>query len=104
MTARRLRHPDILDVVVEPLLTAQDVMAQLKVKRTFVTAHAAELGALRVGGRLRFHPADVEAYLKRCRVQPLAFIREPASEPPAPRTRPALVHKGKAHPITGEPW
>jgi excisionase family DNA binding protein len=49
---------------VEPLWTAQDVAAFLRVSRSWVyhRAEAGELPCLRIGALLRFDPARIRAY------------------------------------------
>jgi excisionase family DNA binding protein len=51
------------------LLTKQDVAARLNVStRTVQRLHlSGELKALRVGGSVRFHPDDVDAYVQQLR-------------------------------------
>ena len=55
-----LSHPKAAD---EPFLTAEQVSQQFQVSKSYVYAHARELGAKKFGRALRFSPAAVRAYL-----------------------------------------
>lgn len=67
--------------VESPLLTAREAMAYLRRGRTFMTEHAAELGARRVGSRLMFARTDLDSYLERCRVRSVTLVSEPSPAP-----------------------
>lgn len=89
--------------VPDAMLTPRDVMALVAMRRSWVTKHAAELGAIRVGGQLRFKREDIDAYLERNRVR--AADAAPVPEPvPAPRARPVLVHRSAMNPVTRREW
>lgn len=53
----------------EPLLTAADIEAELRISRATVNrlVRRGSLSAVRVGGRLRFTAADVDRFLERQR-------------------------------------
>jgi excisionase family DNA binding protein len=65
-----LRHSGTIDLD-EPLLTVSEVGALLRVSRTGVyrLIDRGDLMPIRVGGRIRFSPNDVRAYLARSRQQ-----------------------------------
>jgi hypothetical protein len=82
------------------LLTAQEAMAVLKCKRSYLTMHADEIGVVRRGGRLFFYRADLDAWNLR-------HYRRPAGAPePMRRTRPAVVARGsgRINPVTRRPY
>jgi hypothetical protein len=81
-----------------PLVDAATIATELGVSRDYVYEHAAELGALRLGGgkraRLRFDPATARAALSRyVSEQSLADSPSVGGEPapPAPRRRRSLA-------------
>ena len=83
----------------EPLLTAQQVAVELGVCRKFLTRHAAEMGACRVGTRLKFTRAGLDAYLERRRVT------QPKPEPaPAPKRHLSVVGRGSTNPVSKRAW
>lgn len=83
------------------LLTPRDVMAQLRVGRTFVTEHAAELGGIKVGAVLRFQQAGIDAYLERQRIKD----ETPAQpSPTAIRTVQRGPRREGINPVTRLPW
>jgi excisionase family DNA binding protein len=57
---RNARSPTVL-------LSVADVAAELGVRRGWVYAHQEQLGAIKVGGHVRFPAGAVERYLKDCR-------------------------------------
>lgn len=85
------------------LLTAREAMAVLKCGRTFLTDHAAELGATRIGTHLRFPREALDAYLVRQRVPgAVVVVAQPA---PIRRGRIAdMFPPGSINPATKLPW
>jgi hypothetical protein len=86
--AERLRQPAASNG--GALVDAAQLAAQLGVSRTFVYAHAAELGARRLGGprgRLRFDPTDARTRLASLDDEQPAVAKAPRSR----RRRPAHV-------------
>lgn len=54
-------------IALEPLLTVADVAGLLRLKPSTVRAYTERgmLPCVRIGGRLRFHPSDVSAWIAR---------------------------------------
>src|SRR5262245_54864920 len=88
------------------VMNAQQAMAFLGVKRTFLTDHLAELGGSKLGGgrkgRLRFRKSLLVAYLEHCRVQP-ADGGTPIA-PERERRRPSMPKREGINPVTRKPW
>lgn len=82
-----------------PLLNAQDVAARLRVDVRTVQRLAVELGARRIGTKLRFRPEDVLAYEDRQKLQPEAS--SPIAKKPTP-IRPVVKREG-INKVTGKP-
>jgi excisionase family DNA binding protein len=66
--ANMLEHSRALSLD-EPLLTISDVRGLLRLSRTGVynLVRRGDLVPIRIGGRVRFSPSDVRAYLARSR-------------------------------------
>lgn len=86
----------------EPLLSAREAQAVLGCSRWFLTEHAAELGAVKVGNRLKFTRAGLDAYITRQTVKAPEPITAPST--PAPQHRLAFVGLGPVNPVTRLPW
>ena len=82
---RRMTAPD------DRLLTSKEAQAILGCGRTFLTERAADLGGRKVGSRLKFLRADLDAYLDRVRIA--APVADPA---PQTKKRSPLRLIGKA--------
>ena len=78
------------------------VMDRLQCSRSYVQDHRAELGARKLGGLLRFSPADVEAFVGRGAVSTTAPSTE--SEPTPIRQPIDTTGLPATNPVTGERW
>lgn len=96
--------------VESPLLTAQEACHYLRVGRSFLTEHRAELGGRKVGTRLLFHRDDLNAYLERVRIaeQPKAAPTPIAAAPSHRDGTPDWLVKARAsglpNPVTKKSW
>lgn len=86
----------------DALLSARDAQAVLGCSRWFLTEHAAELGAVKVGNRLKFTRAGLDTYIARQTVKAPAPIMAPSM--PAPRRSLSVVGLGPVNPLDGRPW
>jgi hypothetical protein len=96
--AELLRRRDSSDDATHALLTAGQVAARFNVDRTWVYAHAGELGVVRLGSgrrpRLRFDPAIVAQHLLAA---PPQTLTRTAPRAPAPGSAPLLpIKRGRA--------
>ena len=96
MTRRTSAAPD-------PLMRPDAVAAYLGKSRSWVYEHKAALGAVWVGGELRFPPSAIAAYVARGAVTApeqavtdLATARE--------QRRPSLTHTSPVNPLDNLPW
>lgn len=66
MPATQEQHRDVLRDL--DLLTADDVCALLKVKKSWLydTVEAGAIEVIRLGKQLRFQPSAISAYLAQC--------------------------------------
>lgn len=87
---------------VHALLSAREAQAVLGCSRWFLTEHAAELGAVKVGNRLKFTRAGLDAYITRQTVKASEPITAPST--PAPRRSLSVVGLGPVNPLDGKPW
>jgi excisionase family DNA binding protein len=84
-TAKRdLTNPPVQGHPVPRLLTVPEVAALLSVSETTVyrLKGRGEIGFVKVGGSLRFRPADVAEYEDRQSVVGLGYARHERPEPP----------------------
>jgi hypothetical protein len=79
-------------------------MEVLQCSRSFLTDHGREMGAVKLGGLLRFPRAEVEAFIARGRHAEAPAAAAPEPEPTPIRTRPVLSHSTPLNPLDGEPW
>lgn len=83
-SAARLARQLARGIADDTLLTAEQLAARLHTQRSWVYAHATELGAIRLGTgprpRLRFDPLTVAEHLRR----PHTVGAPTARRPPAP--------------------
>lgn len=86
----------------DPLLNAREAQAVLGCSRWFLTEHAAELGAVKVGNRLKFTRAGLAQYVERQTVKAPEMV--PAASTPAPRRGFSFVGRGPVNPVSGRPW
>jgi hypothetical protein len=65
----------------KPLLDVEAVMAGLGMSESYVRRHAAEMGAVSLGGRLRFDEAGLEHFLEAHRLAPRRRARKREVKP-----------------------
>jgi excisionase family DNA binding protein len=80
-----------------PLLTTKQAAAYLQKDRSWISRHAAELGASRVGRDLRFRLESLDAYVNG------AQLREPSPEPTPIRAERPRRRTG-TNPFTQRPY
>ena len=84
-TAKRdLTNPPVQGPLVPSLLTVRQVAALLSVSETTVyrLKRRGQISCVKVGGSLRFRPADVADYQNRQSVTALGYAHQERPEPP----------------------
>lgn len=85
----------------DTLLTAKEAGAILRCGRTFLTVHAAELGGIKVGSRLKFRSDRIERYIAE---RSIVVAVRGAQTAPARHPVDIAKHRSPMNPVTKAAW